>query len=168
MTGSDEGFQYVGRRHVPKIPEIIAAPRRCAICNDPRKTAYVNAQLYAGMSAVYIAGVLTNDMNLKTGTAAIISHKKHYIPVPPKTPAKPADLAILIRDATVARVQDGTLEPTIRDGLAAVAILDKRAAMTTDRNMFLMMARALAGNGPIGLLEPPSDLIIDGEAVEID
>lgn len=159
--------QVVGRRGVPKIPEIIPAPKRCSICNDPRKTAYVDAQLGKGLSAAFIAGVLTTDMNLKTGTAAILTHKKHYVPVP-SAAKKPADLAILVRDRTVELIEQGGLQPSIRDGLAAVQILDKRAEKTTDRQMFLMMARALAGNGPVGLLEPPDDLIIEGEATEID
>jgi hypothetical protein len=165
MTDDDEP-QVVGRRRVPKIPEIIPAPKRCSICNDPRKTAYVDAQLAKGYSAAFIAGVLTDDMNLKTGAQSILTHRKHYIPIP-SAAKKPADLAILIRDATIEAVQEGRLEPSIRDGLAAVQILDKRAAATTDRQMFLMMARALAGYGPIGLLEPPDDLVIEGEAYEV-
>ena len=163
---SDEP-QVVGRRRVPKIAEIIPAPRRCAICNDKRKTAYVDAQLAKGLSASFIAATLTNDMNLKTGATAVNSHRKHYVPIP-KAAKKPMDLAILIRDRTVELVEQGGLEPTIRDGLAAVAILDKRAEKTQDRDVVLMMARLLSGAQVSGFLGPPSELIIDGEAVEVE
>lgn len=165
MADDDEP-QFVGRRRVPKIPEIIPAPKRCRVCNDKRITAYVDAQLAKGLSAKFIADTLTGDMQIKTGATAILSHRKHYIPVP-KAAKKPADLAILIRDQVTEAVQEGRLEPTIKDGLAAVQIIDRRAEKTTDRQMFLAMARALSGHGPAGLLEPPSDLIIDGEAVEV-
>jgi hypothetical protein len=156
----------------PTIPETIPKPRRCTICRDLDRLAYVDAQLAKGMSATYIARVLTERMTMPTSPEVILSHAKHYVAPVPVQATKAEDLAILVRDRTVEAMKEGRLEPTIQHGLQAQALLDKRAEKTSDRELAITMARLLSGAGaPVAFLPPPQLVIgpdIEGEARDLD
>lgn len=162
-------------RVVPKIPESIPQARRCSICRDLRRLPYVDASLAKGLSAVFIADTLTNTMQLKTSPETVNNHKKHYVAPPPEEARKPEDLAILVRDRTVAAIKEGRLEPSVAHGLQAQALLDKRAEKATDRDVAMALSRLLAGAGS-GFAPPPrlivssvdDDMVIEGEAFEVD
>jgi hypothetical protein len=151
----------------PKIPELYRLNARCRICKNPEVLAYVDAQLTRGMTATFIALFLTDKMSTPTTPNIVLSHKKHFIAPLPEQAAKKEDLAILVRDRTVEAIREGRLEPTISHGLQAQALIDRRTEKTNDQNLMLAMARALSG-GPAGYLEPPDDLIIEGEAVPVE
>lgn len=76
------------------------------------------------------------------------------------------DLAAVVAKKTLRRLASGELVPTLRDGLIAQQLLDRREEKAQDRQFMLSLARALAGGGtatPQTLLpatvESPDDTI---------
>jgi hypothetical protein len=76
------------------------------------------------------------------------------------------DLAAVVVKRTMRRMASGELQPSLRDGLIAQQLIDRREEKAADRQFMLSLARALAGGGyeaPQRLLpaasEPPSDTI---------
>jgi len=90
----------------------------------------------------------------------------------PKDISEGADFAQTVTNLTMKAMRDGKAEPTIRDGLQAQALLDKRAEKAEDRRFMLNLARALAGGGlgtpELLLPEPMKDVspVIEGEYEE--
>lgn len=78
------------------------------------------------------------------------------------------DLAVMVVKQTKAGLSSGDLTPTVKDGIAAQGILERRAERAADREFMLNLARALAGGGqqaPQVLLPDPA--IIEGEVREV-
>lgn len=76
------------------------------------------------------------------------------------------DLAAVVVKKTLRRMASGELQPSLRDGLIAQQLIDRREEKAADRQFMLSLARALAGGGyeaPSRLLpanaEPPDDAI---------
>ena len=68
------------------------------------------------------------------------------------------DLAAVVTKKTLRRLASGELVPTLRDGLIAQQLLDRREEKAQDRVFMLSLARALAGGGytaPQHLLPAP-------------
>jgi hypothetical protein len=82
------------------------------------------------------------------------------------------DLAAVVVKKTNRLLAAGKVTPTLRDGLAAQQLLDRRAEKAADRSFMLNLALALAGGGqqlPPKLLPPapePSEDIIEGDFTE--
>ncbi len=82
------------------------------------------------------------------------------------------DLAAVVVRRTLKQMAAGKLQPTLRDGLAAQQLLDRRAEKAADRSFMLNLALALAGGGqqvPQKLLPASaegSDDVIEGEFTE--
>ncbi|HET7070107.1 MAG TPA: hypothetical protein VFI40_04730 [Nocardioides sp.] len=145
--------------------------------------AYVNAGLDKGLSNVGIsAGVFA--IGGKLDTDVIARHKKaHWTrPVSPDAPRPTKrDLALTLRDKVAEGVDQGTLDvfdpevqPVLKTGLQAEALLDKRAARSDGQKAAIQIAVLLAG-GPGGLYAPPEltdgseeDDVIEGHAVEVE
>lgn len=80
------------------------------------------------------------------------------------------DLAAVVVRQTLRRIASGHLKPTLRDGIQAQSLLDKRAEKAADRSFMLNLASALAGGGhqvPQKLLPPPDDAI-EGDFTEVN
>jgi len=151
----------------PRLPELYPARKRCRICNDVSRQAFVDAQLAKGLSAPTVSK-LCAEINLPTTPQVIISHRKHYV-APITVSAGKEDLARLIRDRVVQGVKSGALEPTVSHGLEAQRLLDAREAKTTDKEMLVTLGRLLSGAmPPAGFLPPPSLVVIDGTAEEVE
>lgn len=60
--------------------------------------------------------------------------------------AAKSDLATLIRDTVTQEVIDGNLKPTIRDGLTAIDLIEKREARGADRDLMVKLALVLGGS----------------------
>lgn len=76
------------------------------------------------------------------------------------------DLAAVVVKKTMRRMASGELQPSLRDGLIAQQLIDRREEKAADRQFMLSLARALAGGGyeaPERLLpataEAPDDAI---------
>lgn len=86
--------------------------------------------------------------------------------IPEDEVAGEADLAATVTKKTLRRLASGELQPSIRDGLIAQQLLDRREEKAEDRRFMLSLAQALAGGGhaaPVALLpgkaETPDDVI---------
>jgi len=69
------------------------------------------------------------------------------------------DLAKLVQRKVIEGIEAGDLAVTVKDGLAATAILDKRDARKEDQRFMIGLARLLSGAG----VEGP----IEGEAIDV-
>ena len=65
------------------------------------------------------------------------------------------DLAAVVTKKTLRRLASGELQPSLRDGLIAQQLIDRREEKAADRQFMLSLARALAGGG----YEPPTRLL---------
>lgn len=74
-----------------------------------------------------------------------------------------ADLAELVRDDVRRRVEDGELRPTVQQGLAAQAMLDRREERAQDRELALGLARLLSGSSTAAPAR-----VIDGDARAVE
>jgi len=92
--------------------------------------------------------------------------------IPEDAVADTDDLAAVVVKKTLRQMAAGKLQPTLRDGLTAQQLLDRRAEKAADRSFMLNLAMALAGGGrgtPTKLLPPPADDpedVIEGEFTE--
>ena len=81
------------------------------------------------------------------------------------------DLAATVVRKTMRRIAAGKVEPSIKEGLAAQTILDRRAEKAADRRFMLALSQALAGGGvqtPQTLLPPPAEGVIEGDFEEVN
>lgn len=83
------------------------------------------------------------------------------------------DIATMVKKRTAERIRDGELEPTIKDGLRAQEIIDRRAEKQRGREVAIQFARLLAGvNVPRNVLpsgrEEEDESVIEGVAVEVE
>jgi hypothetical protein len=72
----------------------------------------------------------------------------------PIATAQEKDLARLVQAKAIEGLQDGTLKVTVKDGLSATALLDKREARMEDQKFMLGLARLLSGAGSVGPQDP--------------
>jgi hypothetical protein len=92
--------------------------------------------------------------------------------IPEDADVESDDLAAVVVKKTNRLLASGKVVPTLRDGLQAQQLLDRRAEKAADRSFMLNLALALAGGGrqtPAALLPPgpnPDDDIIEGEFSE--
>jgi hypothetical protein len=80
--------------------------------------------------------------------------------VPEDVVALSDDLAATVVKKTLRRMATGELQPSLRDGLIAQQLLDRREEKAADRQFMLSLARAMAGGGyqaPQHLLPAPSE-----------
>lgn len=97
----------------------------------------------------------------KARTAAIEALEKKQRTIKSKS----GDLAALVRDNVFARVEEGTLEPSLSEGLRAQEMLDRRAEKGADRDMMIVLAGLLSGaSTPVALL---GDGAIEGSFREV-
>lgn len=74
-----------------------------------------------------------------------------------------SDFAQLVHAKAAEALEDGLIRVTTRDGLAAAAILDRRAEKAEDRKFMLNLAQLLSGGG----VRAPEELI-EGDFVEVE
>jgi hypothetical protein len=92
--------------------------------------------------------------------------------IPEDTVADTDDLAAVVVKKTLRQMAAGKLQPTLRDGLTAQQLLDRRAEKAADRSFMLNLAMAMAGGGkptPVKYLPAPGEEdpdIIEGDFVE--
>jgi hypothetical protein len=81
------------------------------------------------------------------------------------------DLAATVVRKTMRRIAAGSVQPSIKEGLAAQSLLDRRAEKAADRRFMLNLAQAMAGGGgptPARLLPAPDETLIEGSFEEIE
>jgi hypothetical protein len=81
------------------------------------------------------------------------------------------DLAAVVVAKTQRLLASGKVVPTLRDGLTAQQLLDRRAEKAADRRFMLNLALAMAGGNPSApqkYLPEPQEDVIEGEYEEAD
>jgi len=92
--------------------------------------------------------------------------------IPEDAVADTDDLAAVVVKKTLRQMAAGKLQPTLRDGLTAQQLLDRRAEKAADRSFMLNLAMAMAGGGqrtPVKYLPNPQDEdpdVIEGDFEE--
>jgi hypothetical protein len=83
------------------------------------------------------------------------------------------DLAAVVVKKTLRQLASGRLEPSLRDGLIAQQLLDRREEKAQDRQFMLSLAQALAGGGYsaprqlMAAIPEPQDDVVDGYFEEV-
>jgi hypothetical protein len=94
--------------------------------------------------------------------------------IPEEANADPDDLAAVVVRKTRTLLAAGKLAPTLRDGLTAQQLLDRRAEKAADRRFMLNLAMAMAGGGnttPQKYLPDPAETpknVTEGEFSEVE
>lgn len=139
----------------------------CSICKSPL-VSQVNAMLDAG--AAYSEVERTLRASGLTITRQTISMHARGCSKPVLAPALAVarspqarqDFATLVQQRTQELLEAGDLQVTVRDGLAATAIIDKRDEKAKDREFVLNLARLISGAG-----QGAPVTIIDGGEYEV-
>lgn len=102
---------------------------------------------------------------------AIYDMAQRSISVTEPLQSHPDDLAVMVRKRAAERLREGDIEPSLRDGLKAQELLDRRAEKSKDRELGITIARLLAGvQAPRDVLPDVRTVgveVIEGEAVEV-
>ena len=80
-------------------------------------------------------------------------------PVGPHQVETPKDLARLVQQKAIEGLERGSLQVTLKDGLSATALIDKREARQEDRRFMVGLARLLSGAGYAGPMGDDPDVI---------
>lgn len=132
----------------------------CKTCEHPNRRE-IERQQRAGVPDSILAPA-TRDMDGGyVSRLALGRHRREHLGVAGKPGRREmaADLATAIRDRTHERLVEGELEPTIRDGLGAQQLLDKRSERDIDRDIWARITIAMSGNRPRPRLEPELDVM---------
>ena len=162
--------------------------KRCSICDDPVKSDFVGTLHLEGLSLRAIADrtrhvdspvkVIKRETIGKHITGCLAT--KGFEPrrpnaSPVRTSAElarrtagmaPADVATLVQEEVVRKLQDGTARVTVQHGLQAQALLDRREERKQDRQLAITLARMLhAPRPPAEMVE--ERIVIEGTVVEV-
>jgi hypothetical protein len=91
--------------------------------------------------------------------------------IPEDAEADLDDLAAVVVKKTQRLLAAGKVTPTLRDGLTAQQLLDRRAEKAADRRFMLNLALAMAGgsvSAPQKYLPEPQEDVIEGEYEDVD
>lgn len=140
--------------------------RPCSSCKHPKRDE-IDRKLKGGTSFIDVERWLAATGQPTITSQSIASHAKEHLGVASVIGRRTmsADLAEAIRDVTHEMLASGELTPTLKDGLAASSLIDKRAARTQDRDLVLKISMALTGQLPssvVRVIDP------DVEAIEAE
>ncbi len=158
-------------------PSVSLRRRRCSVCRDPRLQ-QIHALRASGMKLNEIEDALRAEgRGIKRETLGL-----HFrICLGGRDPVLPDDLsmrvgdsianaasdaerdfAVLVRERATELLRAGALKVTASHGIAAQALLDRRAEKAADRDLALNMARLLSG----AMSLPPME-VIEGRVIEV-
>lgn len=152
-------------------------PRRvCVICRTPDLRYDVDKALMMGTTptalerAMRAAGrplkaeTITNHRDRCPGAAirSLVKDKGEAVTVKELTEAVSGDFASMVRNKAAVELAAGRLRVTTKDGLAATALLDRRAEKEKDREFIMNLARLISGAGQ----GAPSE-IVEGEFTDL-
>jgi hypothetical protein len=147
---------------------------RCTICNDPRKRDWVARRHSEGHTFSDMES-MSRDAQMVMKRETIAKHVQNdlYPASSPPTREKhipqqerSRDVATLVADEVVRKLEDGTARVTVQHGLQAQQLLDRRAERAKDRELAITLARLLhAPSAPAGLIEQRREplIVIEGE-----
>ena len=136
-------------------------PRDCASCTAPFGVE-LDRQLRSGV-ALTVLSAWTTAQGLSISRNALSRHRRDHLALTVAPGRKPMadDLLEAIRDRLHDRLTEGAVEPSVRDGIAAVKALDARKAHNQDRDLIYKITLALTGHsGPaIRVLDPEQEAL---------
>ena len=158
------------------MPDLAPVLTGCHVCRSPMVDA-INGWLRSGVSQGEVSRRLKESGNY-VSRITIGKHERLHLTSPFDQQRKAAaaamkrqqrtikgpsnrDLAVLVRDEAVRRLDDGELEVTLTDGLRAQGMLDSRAEKGADRDLILQLGNILGGG-----YRPPE--LIEGEYRVLD
>lgn len=133
---------------------------RCSL-HEGERAEFVNALLAKGFSASKIAN-LARRQGFRIKLETISAHRMVCLGrgSMAEVEAGKADLAILVRDKVAAELD--AMEVSVRDGLIAQQLLDRREETRRDRQFMIGLARLLSGGGGLAPLA-----LVEGDVVEV-
>lgn len=143
----------------------------------PPKPRGINRKSDAGLSRKALAQrrvVREQGIRKRGGELTVADPDTAPDSIPVEANADADDLAAVVVRKTRTLLAAGKLAPTLRDGLTAQQLLDRRAEKAADRRFMLNLAMAMAGGGaqtPEKFLpEPQSEPknVTEGEFSEVD
>jgi hypothetical protein len=128
-------------------PISLVARPRCSL-HEGARADFVNDLLARGWSATNIASAATKA-GLHIRVETITAHRRVCFGRETTAEAEmsKADLAILVRDRVAKEL--GALPVTVKDGLMAQQLIDRREEQRRDRQFMVNLARLLSGGGPV-------------------
>jgi len=166
------------------VTDLAPVLQNCVLCRHPL-VAQINKRIAVGRGGIANAmrWMEDNDLGPVPHRNTFSTHKNEHMTEPHEKArieateafkrqqstirAKPGDLAALVRDNVFARVEEGTLEPSLSEGLRAQEMLDRRDERKGDRDMMLTLAGLLSGASvPVALLADGNT--IDGTFREVE
>lgn len=120
-------------------------PRPCLTCGHPQRTA-IDQKLRSGVPANVLAEWTRSTDGGFVSRIALGRHR-HHIGLVVKTGPRPVSSDFLrnVVDAANSDLATGATRPSIRDGIAAQGLLDRRAEHSTDRELSMQIALVLSG-----------------------
>lgn len=147
---------------------------QCHACRSPISDA-INAKIKAGVSMAKVSA-FTREAGFYISAISLGKHKRAHLMTEhvravqtAKTQleqqaktikAKSGDLALLTRNIVYAGVEEGSIVPTLAEGLRAQEALDRRAEKGADRDLMLTMAQVIG--------RPQIMPVIEGQWIQLD
>ena len=162
----------------PPPEQIDAPPRLCSIDRDPNLLAFVAEKHLEGNSLAAIErlsrewpdgrpikaetiGRHLRECVQTTVTGKVVAQAAQQVRISAADQHR-EDVAVLVQAAVVEKLRDGDARVTVRDGLTAQSLLDKRAERQKDRELSITLARLLHAPPP-----PPEVITVRGESVAV-
>lgn len=115
------------------------------------KGAVVKAERVSLHFSNCLVGQRPSEVSIQTAALTPLTPPPKVVAPKPTTPAqREADLARLVQQKAVEGIESGRLTVTVKDGLVATNLLDKREARIEERRFMLGLARLLSGAGTAG------------------
>ncbi len=140
----------------------------CATCNHPQRKE-IERQSRAGVPATILEAWTRTTEGGYVSRLALGNHLRKHVGLTSKAGRRPmsGDLARDVVTRTSDRLEAGDIEPGIRDGLSAQALLDRRAESITNTELMLRFAVTLGGKrDPLRLPDPEVEAI-EAEFVQL-
>lgn len=127
-------------------------PRPCSSCDSPFARE-LDRQLRADVPLTVLSA-WTRAQGSAISRNALARHRRDHIGRVTAPGRKPVsdDLLAAIRDDAAARLADGEIRATVKDGIAAQRGIDAREAREKDRDWQLRLALVLSGRASPGVV----------------
>lgn len=139
-------------------------PTPCATCDHPQ-VREINHRLREGLPLTDISRWLDEKGPPITRQALSRHAKGHLGVLVPHGGRRGATGRLL--EYTVEMVEEaldnGSIVPTLKDGMKAIEIMDARAAKSKDQDLLVRISMILTGNIPVAALADPEVQVIEGE-----
>lgn len=135
-------------------------PRPCASCESPFARE-LDRQIRADVPLTVLSAWASSQGHAISRNA-LSRHRRDHVGMVtgPGRKGMSDDLATAIRDRVHERLAEGDIQPGVRDGLSAQALLDRREATAGDREWQAKLVLALGGHAPfLRVIDPEREAL---------